>query len=726
MTDEFGVGEQISEEQLTADGEALRKRMRHLRLADPCEGWVYEPPDVVGGQRIRDKYRRAMPDLSEDELDEYVDLYQHHLSPATRRSYKDALEPFYRAAERAGFDPLDCDPTLIAAHISHLMGAGKVGPNGKRDPKKPYSLTYFKRFLAAHRMAVQAKGLPEMSGGVDLDKLLRAYHRKRGAELPRNSKKALLAREMAAIERNAREGCLVRAATERAAVALGCDPDLDLGVARLLRLRFADVALREDHMALDTTTDGVLEKVFVMARPGDSACPVAALTSLRKARHNAMRAQLGCAPTDDQMDAQHVFANARTDAPLTPPGLKHIVNEACDGVARNCVISGGLPQLEPELRRKAVALGVDTRTASNLMMISHTAFASARVGETALFDVGDFEVFGRDQYGKEHFIPLVDVVRPDGKIVKGMLNRISVIAVNDLLDHAGTSMYASGAVLGVHNRFKHGTKTQDTHENYYPAQPGHPACPVRLLIQGVAACDRLMVMHHGRRLSAEDPLYTNLDYPGRRYTAKQLSDVLGEIVKKAVIGLGLDPRHYSSHSLRKVRATYVFSKGGSQLNVMQHDGRSSEASNLPYVQIDPRNPFAGDPVVDFYADADDGTPRAAGAETVATPTAAAPPLGCTPAPSLPQHEQITDGQTPMPARDTKAVAAETVAEPPAEPPDREIADPPTPAQTASETAADPAAAVARWITDFRLCAERLRSAGLDDSAIAALAGLKVP
>ena len=147
---------------------------------------------------------------------------------------------------------------------------------------------------------------------------------------------------------------------------------------------------------------------------------------------------------------------------------------------------------------------------------------------------------------------------------------------------------------------------------------------------------------------------------------------------------------------------------------------------LPYVQIDPRNPFAGDPVVDFYADADDGTPRAAGAETVATPTAAAPPLGCTPAPSLPQHEQITDGQTPMPARDTKAVAAETVAEPPAEPPDREIADPPTPAQTASETAADPAAAVARWITDFRLCAERLRSAGLDDSAIAALAGLKVP
>ena len=44
----------------------------------------------------------------------------------------------------------------------------------------------------------------------------------------------------------------------------------------------------------------------------------------------------------------------------------------------------------------------------------------------------------------------------------------------------------------------------------------------------------------------------------------------------------------------------------------------------------------------------------------------------------------------------------------------------------SETAADPAAAVARWIADFRLCAERLRSAGLDDSAIAALAGFKVP
>ena len=110
MTDEFGVGEQISEEQLIADGEALRKRMRHLRLADPCEGWVYEPPDVVGGQRIRDKYRRAMPDLSEDELDEYVDLYRHHLSPATRRSYTDALEPFYRPPRGPGSTPSIATP----------------------------------------------------------------------------------------------------------------------------------------------------------------------------------------------------------------------------------------------------------------------------------------------------------------------------------------------------------------------------------------------------------------------------------------------------------------------------------------------------------------------------------------------------------------------------------------------------------------------------------------
>ena len=47
-------------------------------------------------------------------------------------------------------------------------------------------------------------------------------------------------------------------------------------------------------------------------------------------------------------------------------------------------------------------------------------------------------------------------------------------------------------------------------------------------------------------------------------------------------------------------------------------------------------------------------------------------------------------------------------------------------QAASDVAADPAIAVARWIGDLRLNIEKLRSAGLDDAAIAALAGLQLP
>ena len=62
--------------------------------------------------------------------------------------------------------------------------------------------------------------------------------------------------------------------------------------------------------------------------------------------------------------------------------------------------------------------------------------------------------------------------------------------------------------MGVYNCFKYGTKTKPFHENWYPAQPGHPACPVRLLLQGIAAYDRQMVALHGRRLSVEDPLFT--------------------------------------------------------------------------------------------------------------------------------------------------------------------------------------------------------------------------
>ena len=505
------------------------------------------------------------------------------------------MKPFYLAVAEAGFNPLTCDPALLKAHISHLMEAGKVGADGQRKPESRYSITYFKTLLAAHRLATHAKGLPEIAGRVDLEKLLRGYNRKYGAELPRCGKSALFPRDLVAIERNAREGSTPVAATVRVAVTLGCDPDLGLGTARLGRLRFADITIHEDRVELDTTAHDCPEKVVIMAQPDDPACAVTALKSLRKARHNAIRAKLGSTPTADQVDAQNIFINARTGKPLTSPGLKHIVNEACAGIVSSAATKGGLPQLTPELRREVLAPGVSVKVARDLMMIFHTTFSSARVGEAALFDVGDIKVFGRDEYGNETLIPLVDELLPDGTGIRGMLSRTGKITDTDLLDHSRESLVASGTVAGVRNRFKHGTKTQNYHENYYPAQPGLSACPVRILMQWIVAYDRLMVTHHGRRLTGGDPLYTSLIHPGRRFTADQMSDLLGDVVKTAVSGLGFDPDRFSGHSLRKVRTTYVLTKGGSQVNVMKHDGRSSEASNLPYAPYRPARPLRRGP-----------------------------------------------------------------------------------------------------------------------------------
>ena len=161
-----------------------RRRLRGLSGFQRLRG-VYEPPDVVGVQRYRDEYRRVAPNLSEAELAYGVNLYERHMSPATRRSYEAVLRPFYSFAARAGVDPLTCDPALLGAHIVHLMCAGKIGADGNRDPNKPYSPGYFQKFLAAHRCATEAKGLPDITGLVDLKKLLRGYNRVRGSELPR-------------------------------------------------------------------------------------------------------------------------------------------------------------------------------------------------------------------------------------------------------------------------------------------------------------------------------------------------------------------------------------------------------------------------------------------------------------------------------------------------------------------------------------------------------------
>ena len=64
--------------------------------------------------------------------------------------------------------------------------------------------------------------------------------------------------------------------------------------ARLCRLRFADVAFHDDHAVLDTTSEGCPEQVIVMALPGDAACLVAALKSLRETRYCAMLPHRRC------------------------------------------------------------------------------------------------------------------------------------------------------------------------------------------------------------------------------------------------------------------------------------------------------------------------------------------------------------------------------------------------------------------------------------------------
>ena len=241
----------ISDEQLLADEAAMRARARHLyavpddsadRPSEPGEGWIYEPPDVIGAQQVRDEYRQAMPSLSDEELDSYVDRYAHNLKPNTRRSYESALRPFYQVAARLEFNPLTCAPVMLEAHIQFLMDAGKIGADGNRNPKEPYSTRYFQMFIAAHKAATEAKGLPEVAGGVRIKKLQRGYTNTRGSELPRRAKNALRLAELVDIERNLREGATAETATVRAAIALGSDPHLKLGAARLCRLKFGPFA----------------------------------------------------------------------------------------------------------------------------------------------------------------------------------------------------------------------------------------------------------------------------------------------------------------------------------------------------------------------------------------------------------------------------------------------------------------------------------------------------
>ena len=147
-------------------------------------------------------------------------------------------------------------------------------------------------------------------------------------------------------------------------------------------------------------------------------------------------------------------------------------------------------------------------------------------------------------------------------MTKGILSRIAVITDTDILDENGNSLYGS-LIMGVHTTFAYGTKTQRFHENWYPAQPGWEACPVRLLLKWLKAYDQLLAADSGTRLAGWHPLFSNLKHPGEPINT--LSRTLGKAVKTSMARIGRPPDAYSAHSLRKFRASHVLSQG------RQHD-----------------------------------------------------------------------------------------------------------------------------------------------------------
>lgn len=647
-------------------------------------GYVYEEPDVVGLERKRAEYRQARPDITDEELDTYLSLYRSHLSPQTIETYVSALTPFYKHAEVHGFHPLKCDAADIETYLLDLMTSGKQGADGARDPKRPYSPTHFKKFLAALKRAAEAQELPNPGEDVDIRRLTRGYTRLRGSLLPRNGKTELLFDQLVEIERRAREGSTMQAAMPRAAIALGCDQDLYLTIAELCGLTFADVALASEQARITTSYRSTSAETSIIARPGDPACPVKALTDLRSAVHRRMRAaRKGRPPTDKQIGAEPLFRNAHTGGPLSRTGLTKMVARACAGLpgvpeAR----TGRLPTLDAEQRRQAMNAALDVKTTRDLALVFHSVFTTSRVSETSAFRVGDVEVFGHDSDNMNVYSPLVAHTDPDGTHTEGIIDRVAEITETGLFDSDGANLYESGLILGAHNTYSFGTKTQDRHENWYPAQPGWAACPVRLLILWLKAYDRLMIEKHGRRLAAADPLFTNLKCPGEPLA--NMSQALGGIVKTALADLGINPENYSAHSLRKTRPSYVLSQNGSMTESMVHDGRSSEVTGLVYAHRNPRNPLDGDPTVDAYkraADPAEGDPATTGKTAEA---------GEPPAPDLKGRSvfETPGGQLPdQPAGNTEGTAG----------------------------------AAGDAISTLHGAIAELRAAGLNDKAIAALA-----
>ena len=591
------------------------------------------------------------------------------------RSYESALSPYYKYAHEQGFDPLKCDPTRIESYLLGLMTAGKPDSTGTRQPDQPYSLTYFKTFLSALKRAAVVQDLPNPCESVKIEALTRGYTRTRGSRLPREGKTEVLPEQLVEIEQRSREGATLCAATMRSIIALGCDSDLDLSATELAALTFGDIALpanADAPMLITTHPRGVPRETAIPSNPRDPACPVTAAVALHDAVRLRMRAKRnGNAPTRRQIDAASVFLNARTGAPLTRKGIQHIANTACEPISATISARRGkLPALTRAQRQRLMALADDTTISRDLALIFHAAFSSSRASNVATFNVGHITIWGQDQDGTTTLTPLVDIAETDGTIIPGILDRIATITTCDIFDDDGASLYASGLIGGAHTAFLFGTKTQQFHQNWYPAQPGHPACPLRLLLRWLKTYDQILLAHRGSRLSADDPLFCNLNHPGEPIA--DMSRVLGGIVKTAMADLGHNPDDYSAHSLRKLRASYVLSQGGSMTDVMVHDGRSSEPAGLVYAHRNPQQPFKGDPTVNIYNHID---------------------------------QQDTARGATMP--------------PPADPHKTHASHPPS-STTAS---ADPNLGVGGDIDTLRRSVDNLRKAGLDDVAIAAIAEL---
>ena len=632
-------------------------------------------PDVLGAERQRDAYRAAMPNLTDAELDEYLDVYTNSLSPKTVRSYESALAPYYKYAHKQGFHPLEADPTRIESYLLGMMTAGKPDSTGTRQPDQPYSLTYFRTFLSALKRAAAVQDLPNPCASVKIEALTRGYTRTRGSRLPREGKTEILPEQLVEIEQRARDGAGLAAVSLRGVVALGCDNTLDLSATELAALTFADIALptgADAPMVITTHPRGLPRDTTVRARPGDAACPVAAATALRDAVRRRMRAQRkGSAPTKHQVDASSVFVNARTGEPLTRQGIQHIATTACEAIrGRPAPKRGKLPALTATQRRSIIATADGATTTRDLALLFHTAFSSSRAANVATFDVGHLITWGQDEDGTTIYTPLVDIADTDGTTIPGALDRIATITTGDILDADGNSLYASGLIGGVHTSFLFGTKTQQFHDNWYPAQAGHAACPVRLLYRWLKTYDQLVLAHRGTRLAADDPLFCTLNQPGEPIT--DMSRVLGGIVKTSMADLGHNPDDYSAHSLRKFRASYALSQGGSMTEVMVHDGRSSEPAGLVYAHRNPQQPFNGDPTVNIYNHID-------------------------------QHEPTVGAAMPPTTEQHSANASR-----------------PPNGTTAS---ADPDRSVANDIDALRRSVNNLRNAGLDDVAISAIAEL---